>query len=434
MCYFSEAWAWGPYLNGGMSAAAQPRAYVAAQRALALRDRETPVHRALIDAMALRYDASPGPETRVRLDSVYSDALEEVYQEYPTNLMVATIYAESLMLLNRSRGTYRLDDPFVQKIHQTLEAVLILDIRYPGACHLYIHGTEATSQPEKAEACADFLGNEIPGASHVNHMPSHAYNRIGRWGDAVRANIQAWHTDLRSEEGDAFAIYPTHNLHMMLFAAAYDGQGAIAIQAAKDYAKVNSNAPQFRGTTLVRFGRLDEVLELDVQTTSASSQGQLNFARGYAHLKVGSADSATYYLGEVDRAVADAGGNTARLLGVLSGILTGETHLMAGRTGEATAAFEAAVVTEDEMPYAEPETLPFSARHWLGAALLEARTVCRGRAGLPGRDGGPPEERLEFGLAQALDMQGRTAEAAQVRLELDDAWARSDTWLRGSKF
>ena len=39
-----------------------------------------------------------------------------------------------------------------------------------------------------------------------------------------------------------------------------------------------------------------------------------------------------------------------------------------------------------------------------------------------------------FGLAQALDMQGRTAEAAQVRLELDDAWARSDTWLRGSKF
>ena len=221
---------------------------------------------------------------------------------------------------------------------------------------------------------------------------------------------------------------------MMLFAAAYDGQGAIAIQAAKDYAKVNSNAPQFRGTTLVRFGRLDEVLELDVQTTSASSQGQLNFARGYAHLKVGSADSATYYLGEVDRAVADAGGNTARLLGVLSGILTGETHLMAGRTGEATAAFEAAVVTEDEMPYAEPETLPFSARHWLGAALLEARTVCRGRAGLPGRDGGPPEERLEFGLAQALDMQGRTAEAAQVRLELDDAWARSDTWLRGSKF
>ena len=50
------------------------------------------------------------------------------------------------------------------------------------------------------------------------------------------------------------------------------------------------------------------------------------------------------------------------------------------------------------------------------------------------RKGGSSNGWSLFGLAQALDMQGRTAEAAQVRLELDDAWARSDTWLRGSKF
>jgi hypothetical protein len=34
-------------------------------------------------------------------------------------------------------------------------------------------------------------------------------------------------------------------------------------------------------------------------------------------------------------------------------------------------AFEKAVKTEDKIDYDEPEPLPFSARHWLGAALLD---------------------------------------------------------------
>ena len=42
--------------------------------------------------------------------------------------------------------------------------------------------------PGRAEACAEFLGRSIPGASHINHMPSHTWNEVGRWGDSVRAN------------------------------------------------------------------------------------------------------------------------------------------------------------------------------------------------------------------------------------------------------
>ncbi len=37
----------------------------------------------------------------------------------------------------------------------------------------------------------------------------------------------------------------------------------------------------------------------------------------------------------------------------------------------ALAAFEKAVSIEDSLVWDEPEPLPFSARHWLGAALLE---------------------------------------------------------------
>ena len=54
MCYFGEAWAWGPYLNGGMPPAAEARAFVAAQKAVQLKDRATPIERALIDVALLR--------------------------------------------------------------------------------------------------------------------------------------------------------------------------------------------------------------------------------------------------------------------------------------------------------------------------------------------------------------------------------------------
>ncbi len=119
------------------------------------------------------------------------------------------------------------------KLHQVLESVLSRNVHHPGACHLYVHATESTTVPGRAEACAEFLGQSIPGASHINHMPSHTWNEVGRWGDSVRANLEAWHSDQKAAIGEGFAIYPEHNLHMLLYAASYDGQGAIAMRAGK---------------------------------------------------------------------------------------------------------------------------------------------------------------------------------------------------------
>ena len=38
-----------------------------------------------------------------------------------------------------------------------------------------------------------------------------------------------------------------------------------------------------------------------------------------------------------------------------------------------------------------------------------------------------------FGLAQALDAQGKTAEAADVRRQFETAWARADVKLASSR-
>ena len=209
-----------------------------------------------------------------------------VADAYPDDLDIATLYADALFLLEPRRGTRDVKSPNVQRLHHVLERILAKDVHHPGACHLYVHATESTVVPERAAACAEFLGKSIPGASHINHMPSHTWNEVGRWGDSVRANLEAWHSDLKAAIGEGFAIYPEHNLHMLLYAASMDGQGAIAMQAGKDYAKLTGDT-FYQVLTLVRFGRFDEVLEVTNRPKDDILGGFWDFAQGYAQLTTG---------------------------------------------------------------------------------------------------------------------------------------------------
>ena len=144
--------------------------------------------------MQARYVADFDPEKRREQDEAYAVAMKELAEAYPDDLDAVTLYGDALFLLEPRRGTRDINDPNVKRLHGVLESVLARNIRHPGACHLYIHATESTIDPGKASACAEYLGDEIPGASHINHMPSHTWNEIGRWADGVRSNLKAWHS------------------------------------------------------------------------------------------------------------------------------------------------------------------------------------------------------------------------------------------------
>ncbi len=441
MCWFGEAWAWGPYLNGPMTAADAPRATYAIARALEVADDHgaSDVERAMMEAMARRYEAEHDEVRRERLDTVYARAMGEVFERFPDDVEVGTLYGEALMLLEPRRGRWDLEKPEVAHIHRVLEHTLDLDVTHPGACHLYVHATEPTQAPEKAEACAAYLGQSIPGASHIQHMPSHTYNRVGRWGDAVRANIDAWHSDLKAREGKGFAIYPSHNLHMLLFAASYDGQGGVAIQAGKDYGKLMADGVFYHVLTLFRFGRFDEILALEDAPESTIPRGFWDFGRGYAHLRSGDEIMARAHLEKVRAAASEdaqfRGHSAEQLMGVVGGILEAEILKASGEDARAIAVLEEAVEIEDGLRYDEPEPLPFTARHWLGAHLLEAGELAGAeevyRASLEDH---PHNGWSLYGLEEALRGQGRNAEADAVAEELEEAWARADHWLRGSRY
>lgn len=439
ICYWGEAWSWGSYLNGRMSGSEAPRAYNAIQKAMELADIgfANEKEKAFIQAMSVRYVKDYEYKSQAKRDTAYAKAMKEVYDKYPNDLDAGTFYGEALFLLEPRRGTRDLNDPDVQKLHSVLESVLEKDIKHPGACHLYIHATESTADPGKAEACSEYIGTSIPGASHINHMPSHTWNEIGRWGDAVRANIMAWHSDQKAAIGEGFAIYPSHNLHMLAFAASMDGQSGVATQAGRDYTKLTGNN-MYEVLTLIRFGRFDEVLRVTERPTHEVHAGMWDFSMGYARLKEGDIRLADNYLEKV-LAAADTSSSRFRfhsadkLLGTVGGILEGEIQLSKGDTLAAISSFERAVSIEDSLSYDEPEPIPFAARHWLGAALLsvdrfsEAEAVYRAEL-----EDHPNNGWSYFGLLKALEGQGKTD--SELETAFKESWARSDTWIRGSKF
>ena len=437
ICYWGEAWSWGSYLNGPMRPFEAPHAYAAIHQAVKRIDSASPKEKAYIEAMTHRYVEDFDAEKRREQDEAYAEAMRQVAEQYPDDLDAVTLYADSLFLLEPRRGTRDINDANVKRLHGVLESVLDRDIRHPGACHLYIHATESTVDPGLASDCAEHLGSGIPGASHINHMPSHTWNEIGRWADGVRSNLDAWHSDLRAEHNQGIAIYPSHNLHMLLFAASMDGQGAIAAQAGKDYTKLTDDSV-YEVLTLLRFGRFDDVLEVTDRPEQEASAGLWDFAQGYAHLRNGEADFARVYL---DRVKTLAESTTARfrfdearlLLQTVGGLLEGELLRAEGDLRAAIDALQRAVVVEDQLEYSEPEPLPFAARHWLGAALIEAeRYADAERVYREELEDHPQNGWSLFGLKTALEKQGKPTTG--VDAEFKESWARSDTWMASSRF
>jgi hypothetical protein len=83
--------------------------------------------------------------------------------------------------------------------------------------------------------------------------------------------------------------------------------------------------------------------------------------------------------------------------------------------------------------YDEPEPLPFAARHWLGAALLEARRYADAERVYRDELVDHPHNGWSLiGLQQALAALGRPS--AEVDADFTASWSRSDTWIRASRF
>jgi tetratricopeptide (TPR) repeat protein len=229
MCEWGAALVLGPNINAPMDTAANAAAHAGAQRALALAARATPAERAYAEALVRRYAPVPSAN-RASLDSAYAAAMRAVADRFPEDADAAALYAEAQM--NLSPWAYWAPDgtplPGTADALAALDRAMRVNRNHPGACHYYIHAVEAV-YPQRAVACAERLAALMPAAGHIVHMPAHIYLRVGRYGDAIRANEHAVHADesyIADQRVQGFypiAYYP-HNHHFLSFAATLAGR------------------------------------------------------------------------------------------------------------------------------------------------------------------------------------------------------------------
>ena len=459
MAYWGQALVLGPNINALMDPANEGPAYELVRKAVSLKSKASPREQAFIDALAKRYTGKA--EDRAAADKVYADAMGEVAKSFPDDLDAQSLYAESMMDL-RPWGYWMPDGEAHEgtaKIVALIESVIERDSHHPLALHLYIHLIESTETPEKAEIAADRLLTLMPGAGHMVHMPSHIYQRIGRYEDAARSNELAvtadedYITQCRAQGLYPMGYYP-HNIHFLWFAATMDGRGQLAIEnARKVAAKVPDEAlkemPLVAGFRVVpyyaltRFGRWDEMLkEQAPPADNLYLTGVWHYARGQAFLGKGKLAEAEKELAEVRRYALDPAldfalfspNTAAAIFSIAPEVLGGEIEAAKKNYDKAISHLERAVRLEDGLVYTEPSEWHYPPRHALGAILLEAGRA-REAETIYWEDLRRNRENgwALYGLMKALEAQSKTEQAALVNERLQKAWSRADVKLTSSR-
>jgi len=460
MAYWGEALVLGPNINASMDPNNEAKAFELIQKAQTLKLKASPREQAYIEALAERYSGKAAD--RQARDRAYAMAMRKLQERFPDDLDAATLYVESMMDL-RPWGYWTRDgQPYegMAEVVALTEKVIERNPQHPGALHLYIHLMESTDKVGKAEGAADRLLTLMPAAGHMVHMPSHIYQRVGRYLDAARSNELAiaadedYITQCQAQGLYPMGYYP-HNIHFLWFAATFDGRSKLAIESARKTAsKVeDENLKQipllaaFRVVpyyALTRFGHWDEMLrEPEPPAFSPYSRGVWHYARGLAFLAKGQADAADQELTKIKELLKDPtldqplfSPNTGRaVLSIAPEVLAGEIAASGKNYDAAIGHLERAVRLEDALVYTEPAEWHYPPRHALGAILLEAKRPAEAETVYwedlkRNRNNGW----ALFGLTQALRAQGKNDEAVLVEARFKKSWERADVTLSGSRF
>lgn len=456
MAWWGYALAVGPNYNESTIEPARMKAAVeAVQKAQMLTSDASEIERAYITAMATRFTLEANPDVK-KLGTAYSDAMRDVYQRFPDDLDVATLYADSLMNVQPWQLWARDGKPLgnTEEIVRILEHVLRRDPNHLGANHLYIHAVEASRNPERGLPSAERLGKLAPAAGHLVHMPGHIYIRTGDYAQAAKVNIDAAAVDrayikATGANGMYPAMYFSHNLHFQVENFNRTGQFAEASRAARELREnVQQHVkamPMVEGFlpypmfVLLRFGKWNEMLKVpEPDKSQVVTNTVWHYARGIAFAATGKVAEAKRELQTFSEILQNLPGETPFGLNTAQSVLTVAKHVLTARIawaeGDKAAAIEAyrkGMLGQHMLNYDEPPGWYYPVRESLGAALLlngdaaEAEKIFRADLEFNPRNG-----RSLFGLLESLKAQGKTDAMAWVEKEFKAAWKDADVVLK----
>ncbi len=461
MPHWGIGYAAGPnYNNVEMTDETARTTFEASRRAAALATGASPVERALIDALQVRYP-SDALVDRPPVEAAYAEAMRAVHRAHPDDDDVAALTAEALMMLRPWKlwapdGT---PAPETAEIRTVLEPALLRWPDHPALCHLYIHAMEAGPELRAALPAARRLEQLAPGLGHLVHMPSHIYLWAGLYQDLIRVNERAVALDeiyvRHAGRENFYSLYRLHNYHFVAYGAMWTGQRAMALRAARrlveeipaglaqeaiDFLDIFHATPYH---VMVRFGLWQDLLaEPEPDTDLLATRAVWTYARGLAQAALGQVDEAADTLvafRDARAAVPESrllfNNSVAEILAVAEAVLEGELEYRRGNDERAFALLQRAVELDLSLNYDEPWGWMEPARHALGALLTErGRFTAAEQVYRANLERYPENGWALHGLAECLAELGRHAEAEQMRARFAKAWAHADVEIPGSCF
>jgi tetratricopeptide (TPR) repeat protein len=439
MCAWGEAWALGPNLNGGGNDdEGQAAALKAAREARRLARRAAPMQRQMIDALVQRYSGAKGSR-----DRRFAQAMDRIARRHPSDIAVAAITADAWML--KADDWWDDDgkamDPGITRAMAVLEQTLAAAPDDPGAIHLYIHLTEWSDDPHKAIPYGERLAALAPGASHLVHMPSHTFYRVGRYRDAMMSNVNAVALDRRY---DSLARPPRgvpgmplhgHNIHFGMGGALMAGGAEEGLKLADWFLATFPDIPAdnvWRQITsnnaYANYGRFGSPAQVAALAEPAATHPLLRiswrYARGETAARAGDAAAVRAEAEAIKTLRAEpafASGPSAEMrrdfTELSQRVLEGRAAMIEGNHAAAVAAFtRAAEIQGQGEEGGDPPVIWYPTRRSLAAALLLNGDAAAAKAKvLELIEDWPADPYSYFVLAEAEAALGDADAAAEAR-------------------
>ena len=445
MCAWGEAWALGPNLNGGGNdEESRVTALKAARDARRMARRATPMQRQMIDALIQRY--SGREDSRARR---FAEAMDRIARRNPQDVTVAAVAADAWMLKADKwwDDDGKAADPGITRAMDILEQTLAHAPDDPGAIHLYIHLTEWSDDPHKAIPYGERLALLAPGASHLVHMPSHTFFRVGRYRDAMMSNVNAVALDQRYDElarppgGVKGMPLHGHNIHFGMGGALMSGGAEQGLMLADrfltvlgDDPRMNSPWPQAMSNNAYalfgRYGTPEQIAALVEPPEGRSIQrAGWRYARGEAAARAGDATAVRAEAAAIAalREGVPAEGDQAfgaKFMEVFQRVLEGRAAMIEGDWTAAAEAYGAAASIQGEgSEGGDPPIIWFPTRRSLAAALLMKGDAAGAKAKITELlEDWPNDPYSYFVLAEAETALGDPAAAAEARRRSRIEW------------
>ncbi len=481
MCY------WGLYQAESFRSTDTPWAKPALDRAMALKKHASRPEQLYIQSAAIAYKDSaeetkkeqqkkPGaakksPESSKHVDSEATKLLRRVVAIEPNDVQAKIFLAESVRDGFNTKGEPRAGTAESDGI---LAGILKEHPEDTAANHYWIHAMEPGNHPERAIESAQKLGPLTPASGHMVHMPGHIFYRTGDYERARESFLRSMRVDEDYMRMQNVSVADDWNyVHNLMYLIA-DLMEAGRLRDAMEISQKLTTARGEVGGTLYRqtprdgMTRLSVALPVMLRAGAWQSAAQelersspapelknlaelraamLDYTQGMAALEHGDAKGASEKSDALEARIKSVPAATDEMPGmsmskdamarpvhsyldVASQELRASVLLTQGRGVESDAMFKRAAEAEKELGYREPPFYIRPVEETRGDVLLRAKRFDEARSAFTEALRQRPESGFAlYGIAQADEGAGRSAETTEDYAHLLQAWAKADADL-----